>query len=138
MPPDVWNFGSDRGSVDAIRHVDTDRIAQAVVFLPSKKWERIWLAEKQLISGFFGKNSPSHKKFSVRWLQGLWTAHLAGSFAIGSKRCIYLSTTSDKDSVVLDYFGGSGTTAHATIELNKEDNGERKYLLVEMGAHFYF
>ena len=52
------------------------------------------------------------------------------------KRCIYLSTTNDKDSVVLDYFGGSGTTAHATIELNKEDNGERKYLLVEMGAHF--
>lgn len=52
------------------------------------------------------------------------------------KRCIYLSTTNDKDSVVLDYFGGSGTTAHATIELNKEDNGKRKYLLAEMGAHF--
>lgn len=52
------------------------------------------------------------------------------------KRCIYLSTTNDKDSVVLDYFGGSGTTAHATIELNKEDNGKRKYLLIEMGAHF--
>jgi adenine-specific DNA-methyltransferase len=52
------------------------------------------------------------------------------------KRCIYLATTNDKDSVVLDYFGGSGTTAHATIELNKKDNGTRKYLLVEMGAHF--
>lgn len=52
------------------------------------------------------------------------------------KRCIYLSTTNDKDSVILDYFGGSGTTAHATIELNKDDNGKRKYLLVEMGAHF--
>jgi len=44
------------------------------------------------------------------------------------KRCIYLSTTNDKDSVVLDYFGGSGTTAHATIELNKEDNGKRQII----------
>ena len=40
------------------------------------------------------------------------------------------------DSVVLDYFGGSGTTAHATIALNREDGGHRKYILVEMGDHF--
>ena len=52
------------------------------------------------------------------------------------KRCIYLATTNNKDSIILDYFGGSGTTAHAVIELNKADSGERKYLLVEMGAHF--
>ena len=29
------------------------------------------------------------------------------------------------------YFAGSGTTAHATIALNREDNGNRKYILVE-------
>lgn len=52
------------------------------------------------------------------------------------KRCIYLATANSKESVVLDYFGGSGTTAHATIELNKEDDGARKYVLVEMGEHF--
>lgn len=43
---------------------------------------------------------------------------------------------------VLDYFGGSGTTAHAVITLNREDNGKRKYILIdkyiliEMGDHF--
>ena len=37
---------------------------------------------------------------------------------------------------VLDYFGGSGTTAHAVIALNREDGGKRKYILVEMGDHF--
>ncbi len=37
---------------------------------------------------------------------------------------------------VLDYFAGSGTTGHAVINLNREDNGKRKYILVEMGAHF--
>jgi adenine-specific DNA-methyltransferase len=52
------------------------------------------------------------------------------------KRCIYLVTTNEKYSIILDYFGGSGTTAHATIELNKEDNGKRTYILIEMGTHF--
>lgn len=36
----------------------------------------------------------------------------------------------------LDYFGGSGTTGHAVINLNREDGGNRKYVLVEMGAYF--
>lgn len=37
---------------------------------------------------------------------------------------------------VLDYFSGSGTTGHATIKLNREDGGKRKYILVEMGTYF--
>lgn len=36
----------------------------------------------------------------------------------------------------LDYFAGSGTTGHAIIKLNREDNGNRKYILVEMGEYF--
>ena len=39
-------------------------------------------------------------------------------------------------SVVLDYFAGSGTTGHAVINLNREDRGERKFILVEMGQYF--
>lgn len=38
--------------------------------------------------------------------------------------------------LVLDYFAGSGTTAHAVINLNREDNGQRKYILVEQGEYF--
>lgn len=37
----------------------------------------------------------------------------------------------------LDYFAGSGTTAHAIINLNRGDNGDRKYVLVEMGNYFH-
>ena len=40
------------------------------------------------------------------------------------------------DAVVLDYFAGSGTTGHAVINLNREDGGERKFILVEMGEYF--
>jgi adenine-specific DNA-methyltransferase len=36
-----------------------------------------------------------------------------------------------KDGLVLDSFGGSGTTAHAVLALNKEDGGHRKFILVE-------
>src|SRR5579884_3243478 len=36
----------------------------------------------------------------------------------------------------LDFFAGSGTTAHAVINLNREDGGRRKYILVEMGEYF--
>ena len=48
--------------------------------------------------------------------------------------CINYST--DKNSLILDYFAGSGTTGHATIKLNREDGGSRKYILVEMGGYF--
>jgi len=36
----------------------------------------------------------------------------------------------------LDFFAGSGTTGQAVMNLNREDNGNRKYLLVEMGQYF--
>ncbi len=39
---------------------------------------------------------------------------------------------SDKDSIVLDSFAGSGTTGHAVLDLNKEDSGNRKFILIEM------
>ncbi|MCD4825846.1 MAG: site-specific DNA-methyltransferase [Phycisphaerae bacterium] len=41
-----------------------------------------------------------------------------------------------KVALILDYFAGSGTTGHAVINLNREDDGKRKYILVEMGDHF--
>lgn len=43
-----------------------------------------------------------------------------------------LSLHSDEDAIILDSFAGSGTTAHAVLNLNKEDNGNRKFILIEM------
>src|SRR5690606_34892772 len=50
--------------------------------------------------------------------------------------CLKLTTKSKSDALILDYFAGSGTTGHATIKLNREDQGNRKYILVEMGTYF--
>lgn len=43
-----------------------------------------------------------------------------------------LQIATDKDSIILDSFAGSGTTAHAVLNLNKKDGGNRKFILVEM------
>lgn len=43
-----------------------------------------------------------------------------------------LSLHNDDDAIVLDSFAGSGTTAHAVLNLNKHDGGNRKFILVEM------
>lgn len=37
---------------------------------------------------------------------------------------------SNKDSIILDFFAGSGTVGHAVVDLNEEDNGNRKYILI--------
>jgi adenine-specific DNA-methyltransferase len=51
-------------------------------------------------------------------------------------RLIDYCTASDAGDVMLDFFAGSGTTGHAVIDLNREDGGNRKYILVEMGEYF--
>lgn len=62
-------------------------------------------------------------------------------FANGKKpvrlveRIVKMVDGADGDCV-LDFFGGSGSTAHAVIDLNRQDNGHRKYILIEMGDHF--
>ena len=42
-----------------------------------------------------------------------------------------LTYSTDQNSIILDSFAGSGTTAHAVLDLNKEDGGSRKFILVE-------
>lgn len=49
--------------------------------------------------------------------------------------CVRTATTG-KDAIILDYFAGSGTTPDIVIHLNRCDGGHRKYIAVEMGAHF--
>lgn len=47
-----------------------------------------------------------------------------------------ISSWTGNADLYMDYFAGSGTTAHSVISLNREDDGHRKYILIEMGDHF--
>ena len=42
----------------------------------------------------------------------------------------------EANDMILDFFAGSGTTGHAVINLNREDGGRRKFILVEMADYF--
>lgn len=95
------------------------------------------------------ENKPGLKPKSV-WYKPKYTAALgtniltailgdAGLFSYPKS----ISTVEDSirigannNSLVFDYFAGSGTTGHAVININREDNGSRKYVLVEMGDYF--
>lgn len=70
-------------------------------------------AKKELISTFGGK-APFDTPKPTRLLERM------------------LSIATGKDSIVLDSFAGSGTTAHAVMMRNKEDGGNRKFILIEL------
>lgn len=48
-------------------------------------------------------------------------------------RILHIAT--DPNDIILDSFAGSGTTAHAVLNMNKQDGGHRKFILVEMGDY---
>ena len=50
--------------------------------------------------------------------------------------CLTAGINEHVEGIVFDYFAGSGTTGHAVIEINRNENKKLKYLLVEMGDHF--
>ena len=58
------------------------------------------------------------------------------SHPIGLYEQLVWAVTPDGKGVTLDFFAGSGTTGHAVLNLNKADNGNRKFILVEMGDYF--
>ena len=95
------------------------------------------------------RNRPEHyvPPSDRRILSSLWTdlvvnesASLKKTLAIDLenpknvelvKRVIRYATTDDDNAIILDSFAGSGTTAHAVLALNKEDGGNRKFILIE-------
>ncbi|WP_148334553.1 site-specific DNA-methyltransferase [Acinetobacter lwoffii] len=92
-----------------------------------KKPKTIWFDSKYDASSsgiMFLRNFFSKDNHEFSYPKSIYTV----------KDAVYIS--SSKNGVVLDYFAGSGTTAHATIALNREDNGNRKYILVEQGEYF--
>lgn len=108
---------------------------------------RIWFGEK-------GNNVPRIKRFLSEVKQGLtpltiWLHEEVGHNQSATQELKSLGFSefqspksvsllkkmfhigSEKDAIILDSFAGSGTTAQAILELNKEDGGNRKFILVE-------
>jgi adenine-specific DNA-methyltransferase len=48
------------------------------------------------------------------------------------KKCLLIGTSTNDQDLILDFFSGSATTAHAVMQLNAEDGGSRKYIMVQL------
>ena len=81
--------------------------------------------------GFFGKNlgTTESAKKELTNLIGVHGFETVKQVEV-IKRLIYHGT--EKDDIVLDFFSGSATTAHAVMKLNAEDEGHRKFVLVQL------
>ena len=94
--------------------------------------------EGTLPKTWWGKTEYSSTQYGTIFLTNILGDSLAFMFPKSIhlvEDCLRVSFFGKNDTV-LDYFGGSGTTAHATINLNRQDKGNRKYILIEMGHHF--
>lgn len=115
------------------------------------------IADNRIYFGSTGSNVPRQKKFlneADRGLtpQTLWKADEVGTTDLATKTVIeilgssatfetpksigllqrILQIATDKNSLILDSFAGSGTTGHAVLRQNSEDGGNRRFILVEM------
>lgn len=124
-----WNFGLD-SIVDNLNRIAVEQSDDSLDLFVTHELtvpKTVW-SGGQFDAGKYGNslliNILGEKKFDFP--KSIYTV----------KSCINLITADYKNAVILDYFAGSGTTGHATVELNREDNGTRKYILVEMGKHF--
>lgn len=74
-----------------------------------------------------GRNEDSQKELDA--------LNIPFDYAKPSSLMKYLSkvvTYSDREAVILDFFSGSGSTAHAVMQLNAEDGGNRKWIMVQL------
>lgn len=113
-------------------------------------------ADNRIWFGADGNNSPVPKLFLTEVQDGvtpmtLWTFEEAGHNQIATRELRdifgasiftspkpvkyiirYLQIGMNKDDIVLDFFSGSATTAHAMMQLNASDGGHRKFILVQL------
>ena len=102
------------------------------------RFKRYLNQEGTLPTTWWGNKEYSATAHGTRFLTNMLGDALAFLFPKSIhlvEDCLRVSSLGKNDTV-LDYFGGSGTTAHAAINLNRQDGGSRKYILIEMGHHF--
>jgi len=95
---------------------------------------------------YYTLRKKDSKKYKTVWTGSKYDASTYGSVLLESilgepgqfdypkslyavLECMRATVGTKKNAIILDYFAGSGTTGHAVLELNKEDGGQRKFIL---------
>lgn len=113
------------------------QLKSGIYFLQKHSSGNHLVARYEKLSESFSKVFPIIEVLSEKGVLDLSNLNLGNYFSYPKpvdfvKFLIQIQTISSKDSLVLDFFAGSGTTADAVMQLNKEDGGNRKYILVQL------
>ena len=110
----IW-FGTDGNNVPAIKRFLSD-VKQGIACQTIWKYEEVGHNQegKKELKGLFPEGVPFDTPKPIRLIQRM--IKLAGQ----------------NDFLVLDFFSGSATTAHAVMQLNAEDGGNRKFIMVQL------
>ncbi len=115
---DDWYISQDDPDIDLLRLSSTEKPEHYVPPSDAKYLSNLWSDLKP------NGSSQANKIFGRKVFENPKSVDLI-------RRLIRFGCSGDKNSIVLDSFAGSGTTAHAVLALNKEDGGNRKFILVE-------
>ena len=123
--------------------------------------EKKWRYARQSVEAIFNKLEPKMGRKSIQiifnkdegTMRSVWANARYDSSEYGTKLldklfggapftfpkslyavldCIKAVTKEDTDAIVMDFFSGSATTAHAVMQMNADDNGHRKYIMAQL------
>jgi adenine-specific DNA-methyltransferase len=126
-----WRFG--RSTVDSIKHELKAHFLSNRNIWDIKRLKKTFNYKSNWIDSKYSANN-----YGTQVLNRIIPNALASyPKSIHTTRdCIHAALNNDSNAIVLDYFAGSGTSAHSVIILNREDSGKRKYIMCEIGTHF--
>jgi len=119
-----WRYA--RQTIDSVKHLLKVKNIKGIYDIQIGKdfgsYRTVWVDPRydsneygtKIVNGLVKNNTFSFPK-------SLWNVY----------DCIHSIVGNDKNAIILDYHAGSGTTAHAVLKLNKEDNGNRRFIIVE-------
>jgi adenine-specific DNA-methyltransferase len=112
----IW-FGPDGNNVPAVKRFLTE-VKQGTACKTIWKYGDVGHNQeaKQEVNDLFPESAVFETPKPVRLIE----------------RMLQISSSVQSNDIILDFFAGSGTTAQAVLELNKEDGGNRKFLLVQL------
>ena len=122
-----WLF--ERGTVESIKQelhlkYSNDKKAYEVIRIKDEiNYKTVWIDGKY--------NAKTHGTLLVKSLMGA-TVFSNPKSLYAVEECIKAVVHNKEDAIIMDFFSGSSTTAHAVMDLNKADNGKRKFIMVQL------
>lgn len=96
-------------------------------------YKRVYASDSIVSGSILDKNIVKANTFSSREMKTIFDDVKMFDYAKPTPLIKYLvARGSSRDDIILDFFSGSGTTAHAVAELNAEDGGNRKWICVQL------